>query len=120
MPNECLYRLIRSQLANMNLLICTATGKGSVCLPIDIECGSIVEGELLMRLSSNSIPNDCCLVNTSRKNIISFLVPFKRKNGAFMLTECICKTTFCCPYTSITIITASCKVCSITLKKIIN
>lgn len=121
MSNECLYRLIGTKFTDMNLLICTATRKGSVCLPINIECRRIMKWELLMWLACDSIPNDCCLIDARRKNVISLLVPFERKNGSFMLTEGVSKTTFCCPYASITIIRTCCKVRSVTLEeKLIN
>lgn len=104
MSNECFDRLIISQFANVNLLICAATGEWVVCLPVYIKSRRIVEWELLGGFTGDGVPNDRCLVDASRENVVAALIPLKRKYRSLMLTESVCKTTFGCPDASIAII----------------
>lgn len=106
MSDECLDRLVVSQLANMNLLIGAAACERVVSLPVDIECGGVVERELLRGFTAQSVPNDCCLVNARRENVIASFVPLESEDGTFVLAQCVCKSSFGCPDARIAIIRA--------------
>ena len=76
MSLEALDRFVNVKFAHMNTLIRGATGERSISLPVDIQCGCTVKAKLLSALATRGIPNNCCLVDTSAKNIIATFVPF--------------------------------------------
>ena len=56
---ERLDRLGHVELADVDALVGGAGGEGVVGLPVDVEGGRGVEGELLLRVSGLAIPNNC-------------------------------------------------------------
>lgn len=116
------------QFTDVNALVSTTRCETVVGLPVDIECRSQVERKLLRTLSSLCVPYNCRLegrkklkfcnflietrkciqithfVNTSTEDVVSFFVPFKRKNGTLVLAKCAGKSTLCRPDASIPIV----------------
>lgn len=87
-----------------------------------------MEAKLLGALSCSCIPNNCGSINLQMKkvfktiesmsiaqvlaypcgeNVIPTFVPFERKNGSFVLTQCAGQTSIGRPDTSVSIVATS-------------
>ena len=56
--------LFGPELANVNAFVRGAGGEALVCLPINIQSRSRMEGKLLLVVARLRVPNDCRAINT--------------------------------------------------------
>lgn len=104
---ERLNGLVHAQPTHMDTLICAARGKRCVRLPIHVQGGCTVEGELLSALSGGGIPNDGGLVHTGGQDVIATFVPLEGEDRTLVLAQSGGQSTIGLPDACIAIITAS-------------
>jgi len=104
----------------MNPLIRTARGEGLICLPVHIQGGSTVEGELLRALTRGCVPDNRRLIHTRREDVVATLVPLQREDWTLVLAQSGGQPTVCFPYPGIAIVTAGSEQGAIALRKTVK
>ena len=94
------------QLADVDLLVYAAGGETLLGLPVDIERGRGVEGELLLAVPGGRVPDYGRPVHARTQNKVPRLIPLEREDRTLVLTESLLQLACGGPDPGVAVITA--------------